>query len=243
MQNQRKRRFHDSVRTALDAKIWASSLSKEHLRTAMRRAKLFAPRVRREITFGVGRGSQRRTGRPAASAVTVEPKGSHPRRGGRKGEGWVVGRLGFEPRTNNLKGCCSTIELSPHWTQQNAGNTFRQPELASPFWQAPLHTTGYLSGKAPRALHPGPILPPWSHRCKIVGTFEYYSRQKETERMSTKAEEVALDRLLVDRFKQGDSSAFDEMVGYAEEVENYEFAARVRDINNKIFGYEEEEWL
>jgi len=35
--------------------------------------------------------------------------------------------------------------------------------------------------------------------------------------------------------------AFDEMVGYAEEVENYEFAARVRDINNKIFGYEEEE--
>lgn len=30
--------------------------------------------------------------------------------------------------------------------------------------------------------------------------------------MSTKAEEVALDRLLVDRFKQGDSSAFDEMV-------------------------------
>lgn len=30
--------------------------------------------------------------------------------------------------------------------------------------------------------------------------------------MSTKAEEVALDRLLVDRFKQGDQSAFDEMV-------------------------------
>ena len=30
--------------------------------------------------------------------------------------------------------------------------------------------------------------------------------------MSTKAEEVALDRLLVDRFKKGDQSAFDEMV-------------------------------
>ncbi len=30
--------------------------------------------------------------------------------------------------------------------------------------------------------------------------------------MSTKAHEVALDRLLVDRFKQGDQSAFDEMV-------------------------------
>jgi RNA polymerase sigma-70 factor (ECF subfamily) len=30
--------------------------------------------------------------------------------------------------------------------------------------------------------------------------------------MSTKAQEVAMDRLLVDRFKQGDQSAFDEMV-------------------------------
>lgn len=30
--------------------------------------------------------------------------------------------------------------------------------------------------------------------------------------MSTKAQEVALDRILVDRFKNGDSSAFDEMV-------------------------------
>ena len=29
----------------------------------------------------------------------------------------VVGRPGFEPGTNNLKGCCSTIELSTpdHW--------------------------------------------------------------------------------------------------------------------------------
>src|SRR5471030_2689764 len=31
--------------------------------------------------------------------------------------------------------------------------------------------------------------------------------------MSTKAEEVAFDRVLVDRFKNGDQSAFDEMVG------------------------------
>jgi RNA polymerase sigma-70 factor (ECF subfamily) len=31
--------------------------------------------------------------------------------------------------------------------------------------------------------------------------------------MSTKAQEVALDRLLVDRFKNGDGAAFDEMVG------------------------------
>ena len=30
--------------------------------------------------------------------------------------------------------------------------------------------------------------------------------------MSSKAQEVALDRLLVDRFKSGDAAAFDEMV-------------------------------
>ena len=30
--------------------------------------------------------------------------------------------------------------------------------------------------------------------------------------MSAKAQEVALDRLLVDRFRNGDASAFDEMV-------------------------------
>ncbi len=32
----------------------------------------------------------------------------------------MVGRPGFEPGTNNLKGCCSTIELSSH------ANTSRQ---------------------------------------------------------------------------------------------------------------------
>jgi RNA polymerase sigma-70 factor (ECF subfamily) len=48
---------------------------------------------------------------------------------------------------------------------------------------------------------------------KIVGTIQNYSHQTETERMSTKADEVALDRLLVDRFKGGDGAAFDEMVG------------------------------
>jgi RNA polymerase sigma-70 factor, ECF subfamily len=32
------------------------------------------------------------------------------------------------------------------------------------------------------------------------------------DRMSTKAQEVAFDRILVDRFKSGDASAFDEMV-------------------------------
>lgn len=45
-----------------------------------------------------------------------------------------------------------------------------------------------------------------------LGTFQKYSDQSQAERMSTKAQEVALDRLLVDRFKNGDQSAFDEMV-------------------------------
>jgi len=47
---------------------------------------------------------------------------------------------------------------------------------------------------------------------KIVGTIQNYTHQSEAERMSAKAQEVALDRLLVDRFKGGDQSAFDEMV-------------------------------
>jgi RNA polymerase sigma-70 factor (ECF subfamily) len=45
-----------------------------------------------------------------------------------------------------------------------------------------------------------------------VGTINKYARQSVEDRMSTKANEVALDRLLVDRFKNGDASAFDEMV-------------------------------
>jgi RNA polymerase sigma-70 factor (ECF subfamily) len=46
----------------------------------------------------------------------------------------------------------------------------------------------------------------------IVGTIQKYTHQTEEERMSSKAQEVALDRLLVDRFKNGDAAAFDEMV-------------------------------
>jgi len=45
-----------------------------------------------------------------------------------------------------------------------------------------------------------------------VGTITKYSDQTETSRMSMKAQEVALDRILVDRFKNGDQAAFDEMV-------------------------------
>jgi RNA polymerase sigma-70 factor, ECF subfamily len=47
---------------------------------------------------------------------------------------------------------------------------------------------------------------------KKLGTIQKYTDQSQAERMSTKAQEVALDRLLVDRFKNGDQSAFDEMV-------------------------------
>jgi len=44
------------------------------------------------------------------------------------------------------------------------------------------------------------------------GTLAQYAGQAEAQRMTAKAQEVALDRLLVDRFKNGDQSAFDEMV-------------------------------
>jgi RNA polymerase sigma-70 factor (ECF subfamily) len=45
-----------------------------------------------------------------------------------------------------------------------------------------------------------------------LGTIQKYTHQSEAERMSSKAQEVALDRVLVDRFKNGDQTAFDEMV-------------------------------
>ena len=47
---------------------------------------------------------------------------------------------------------------------------------------------------------------------KNVGTIESYTRQSEVERMTAKAQEVALDHALVRRFKDGDQAAFDEMV-------------------------------
>jgi RNA polymerase sigma-70 factor (ECF subfamily) len=45
-----------------------------------------------------------------------------------------------------------------------------------------------------------------------VGTIQNYARQNQIDRMTNKAQEVALDRTLVDRFKSGDQAAFDEMV-------------------------------
>jgi len=48
--------------------------------------------------------------------------------------------------------------------------------------------------------------------CKSLGTIHKYARQSSEDRMSTKAHEMAMDRVLVDRFKSGDAAAFDEMV-------------------------------
>ncbi len=45
-----------------------------------------------------------------------------------------------------------------------------------------------------------------------AGTIQRYASQSVEENMSTKAQEVALDRLLVDRFRSGDAAAFNEMV-------------------------------
>ena len=51
-----------------------------------------------------------------------------------------------------------------------------------------------------------------SRQGTILGTIQQYTHQSEVERMSTKAQEVAIDRMLVDRFKGGDEAAFNEMV-------------------------------
>ncbi len=44
------------------------------------------------------------------------------------------------------------------------------------------------------------------------GTFAAAARQKALTTMTAKAEEVALDHALIDRFRNGDAAAFDEMV-------------------------------
>ncbi|HOG92393.1 MAG TPA: sigma-70 family RNA polymerase sigma factor [Opitutaceae bacterium] len=45
-----------------------------------------------------------------------------------------------------------------------------------------------------------------------LGTIQKYAHQSEVERMSTKAQEIAIDQLLVARFKDGDEGAYNEMV-------------------------------
>lgn len=51
-----------------------------------------------------------------------------------------------------------------------------------------------------------------SLQLKNLGTIQNYAHQSEADRMSAKAQEVAIDRMLVDRFKSGDEAAFNEMV-------------------------------
>jgi RNA polymerase sigma-70 factor (ECF subfamily) len=46
----------------------------------------------------------------------------------------------------------------------------------------------------------------------LVGTILKFPDQNEPEQMTAKAQEVALDRMLVDRFKGGDAAAFDQLV-------------------------------
>lgn len=107
----------------------------------------------------------------------------------------MVGRLGFEPRTNDLKGRCSTIELST----PNPGKGKK--------WVFAFKVCKKFPDNRPFRLRLMDDFGP-----QIVGTIQKYSHQSEAERMSAKAQEVALDRMLVDRFKNGDQAAFDEMV-------------------------------
>jgi len=47
-----------------------------------------------------------------------------------------------------------------------------------------------------------------------LGTIQKYTRQSEEARMSSKAQEVAVDQLLVDRFRNGDGAAFEQIVSF-----------------------------
>jgi RNA polymerase sigma-70 factor (ECF subfamily) len=70
----------------------------------------------------------------------------------------------------------------------------------------------YLQDFFPRFRASALTVGPPAASLKRVGTFPEYQHHTEAERLTMKAQEVALDRLLVDRFKNGDKSAFDEMV-------------------------------
>jgi RNA polymerase sigma-70 factor (ECF subfamily) len=60
--------------------------------------------------------------------------------------------------------------------------------------------------------YPLPDPAPGKHGREKKGTIHEQARHNAEQIMSSKAQEVALDRILVDRFKEGDTSAFDEMV-------------------------------
>jgi RNA polymerase sigma-70 factor (ECF subfamily) len=112
----------------------------------------------------------------------------------------MVGWPGFEPGTNCLKGNCSTIELPTPFLGK-AENGFSSPGFARNISRIGRTAIDRGNARAYAAVF-----------LKIVGTIQRYTHQSEVERMSSKAQEVALDRVLVDRFKNGDQTAFDEMV-------------------------------
>jgi len=111
----------------------------------------------------------------------------------------MVGWPGFEPGTNDLKGRCSTVEL-PTPSQGKTNHEFEALQVARSFSLAFTALTARNLGLESAAF------------ATILGTIQKYTDQSEEERMSSKAQEVAFDRILVDRFKGGDQSAFDEMV-------------------------------
>ncbi len=78
---------------------------------------------------------------------------------------------------------------------------------------ASVHSRGTVPASAPaQAAADAESAPVAPLAATTQGTFATDTRRRAEETMSAKAQEVALDRLLVDRFRNGDSSAFDEMV-------------------------------
>jgi RNA polymerase sigma-70 factor (ECF subfamily) len=70
----------------------------------------------------------------------------------------------------------------------------------------------YVSEIATSALTASSSLPNYRQLDYFVGTILKFPDQNGPETMTAKAQEVALDRVLVDRFKGGDSTAFDQLV-------------------------------
>jgi RNA polymerase sigma-70 factor (ECF subfamily) len=81
----------------------------------------------------------------------------------------------------------------------------RQAAFSVPAMTSPSHLP--MSGAATN--------PPAKEAAKTgfgEGTFAAKARQRAEEHMTARAQEVALDRTLVDRFRNGDAAAFEEMV-------------------------------
>src|SRR5262245_56248908 len=95
----------------------------------------------------------------------------------------LVGRLGFEPRTNCLKGKCSTIELSPQLGPR-AQIVFRLGGKAR------IICIGRPAGRpAKRALTAGPgVVQSTGQLATFVGTILKFPDQSEPDPMTAKAQ-------------------------------------------------------